>query len=69
MFPVTPVLVFNSCPGDRVTIPKSTEGWRSGALWGLGRHSAGSCNPVLNASWWSPQGKVRFFVIHMDMKV
>lgn len=32
MFPVTPVLVLNSRPGDRVTIQKSTEGWRSGAL-------------------------------------
>lgn len=34
MFPVTPVLAFNSCPGSRVTIQKSLEGWRSGALQG-----------------------------------
>lgn len=30
MFPVTPVLVFNSCPGNHVTIQKGME---DGILW------------------------------------
>lgn len=64
MLPVTPVLVFNSRPGDCVTIQEGTEGWRFGALPSFCR----VLEPCHQSLVVVTSGEGRFFVIHVEMR-